>query len=1178
MPTEAGSAPANLLHRFLPHELAAKLEAARATGAMDGERRVVTMLFCDMTGSTAAAEKLDPEEWTEIMNGAFERMIRPIYRYEGTVARLMGDAILAFFGAPIAHEDDPVRAVLAGLDIVTEFERYQEQVCSVYGLQILPRVGINTGKVVVGTVGTDLRMEYTAMGDAINLAARMEQTAEPGTVQVAEATYRSIAPMFEVVDLGEITVRGKADPVRAYRVLGRKAEPGRLRREKGFESPLVGRQSEMARLTAVMNRLQAGVGDLVCIVGEAGLGKSRLVRELKDRWQAPLSANHEQVGRTPAWFTAASYSYETVQPYALFQRVLRRMMGIEASEAAESVHQKVEQELSRMSLDEQERLSAVIFSLFGLETSLEGEAFKRELFASFPMLIRQRLAETPAVIVLDDIHWSDSVSIDLLLHLLPLTGELPLLILALMRTDPDAPSWQVREIAENQKREVIYLQPLSEDDSQSLVEELLMTTNLPQDLWLQILEKSAGNPFFVEEVVRALADHNLIGHDEHGTSSAGRSGGDIQIPDNIHSLLLARIDRLPESVKHTLQLAAIIGRYFSRRVLEQVIQLEYEQTDQSIQGIGPHLAILQEQQMIIETARIPERTFMFRHALTQEAAYKAILRRQRKTYHMRVGLVLEQLFAEELEDNAAALAFHYDAADDGQRAFRFSVMAGNRAYRMYALREALFHYDRAMKIARQTDTVDSGMRLDLCRLRGRTLELIDPPQSLLQALLHYQEMQAMAADSDDRPLTLASMIAQATIYNTPSPVRDAVKGEQIAQEAQQLARELGDWQAAAELLWTLMLHETWVSDNPYQAIEYGETSLMLAREHVLERQLAYALVDLAAVYMAVGRSAAARTSLEEAHSRFEKLGDRPMLAQVYRTTGYLYYAQGHLQEATAQMNQALEIDRSIENRWGILAEIPVLGLFKYEQGHFGAAIEEMEWGLAEARDMELKPMLVYTTCMLAFVYLAVGAWPAAAEILDFVQDKPSLLDIYSSYVWSARTLIHLQQGDLEAARSAHKESQEGFDPRQPITGGVVYAPVAVRLADINLAMDEGEWAKALAKVNEMLKYLQRVELLVYRPEALYIRGLIWREMGKTQKAKKSWRQARRESEQIGERRMRWQILAGLAELAGDDAEGNALLKEANEMLTTLLQGIKQSEYQHAFRRRPEVQALLTTHR
>jgi class 3 adenylate cyclase len=227
------------LDRLIPEELREKLNAARSKGEMVGERRIVTMLFCDVKGSTAAAEHLDPEEWTEIINGAFEHMITPVYKYEGTVARLMGDGILAFFGAPITHEDDPQRAVLAGLDIVKQISAYAERINRSWGIDINVRVGINTGLVVVGTVGSDLRMEYSAMGDAINLAARMEQTAEPGTVQIAGDTYKLVRPLFEITDLGGITIKGKAEPVPAYKVLGRKATAGRQRGIEGLHATSV---------------------------------------------------------------------------------------------------------------------------------------------------------------------------------------------------------------------------------------------------------------------------------------------------------------------------------------------------------------------------------------------------------------------------------------------------------------------------------------------------------------------------------------------------------------------------------------------------------------------------------------------------------------------------------------------------------------------------------------------------------------------------------------------------------------------------------------------------------------------------------------------------------------------------------------------------------------------------
>jgi len=280
-PTPEPPSPQSHLDKYIPKEFTAKLEAARARGGMVGERRIVTMLFCDVKGSTAAAQHLDPEEWTEIINGAFEYMIKPVYKYEGTVARLMGDGILAFFGAPIAHEDDPQRAVLTGLDIVSGMTPYREKIKQRWNIDINVRVGINTGLVVVGAVGSDLRMEYTAMGDAINLAARMEQTASPGTIQIAQDTYKLVAPLFEFEALGGIKVKGQDEPVLAYRVLARKSTPSRVRGIEGLEAKLVGRSEEMKLLQSQLSDLERGIGGSVCLLGGAGMGKSRLIRELK---------------------------------------------------------------------------------------------------------------------------------------------------------------------------------------------------------------------------------------------------------------------------------------------------------------------------------------------------------------------------------------------------------------------------------------------------------------------------------------------------------------------------------------------------------------------------------------------------------------------------------------------------------------------------------------------------------------------------------------------------------------------------------------------------------------------------------------------------------------------------------------------------------------------------------
>ncbi|MCZ6528788.1 MAG: adenylate/guanylate cyclase domain-containing protein, partial [Chloroflexi bacterium] len=370
---------------------------------------MVTILFCDVKGSTAAAEQMDPEDWAEVMNGAFEHLIAPVYRYEGTLARLMGDAVLAFFGAPIAHEDDPERAVLAGLGIVEGIEPYREQVRERWDLDFDVRVGINTGLVVVGEVGSDLRMEYTAMGDAVNLAARMEQTAQPGTVQVAEETYQRVAPLFEFEQLGEIEVKGKQAPILAYRAIDRKARPRRLRGIQGLSAPLVGRAREMDALQESLRDLRQGRGGIVCLIGEAGLGKSRIIEELRASFD----------GEEHYWAESRGISYETNHPYGQFQQQLHHLWGngevVDAPIIRDRLldgHPAGEREPAIQALE--------VLLLGGSESTgsgLEGETLKRQLFATSLIIWRRQLETAPTVLVFDDLHWADSASTELLTHL-----------------------------------------------------------------------------------------------------------------------------------------------------------------------------------------------------------------------------------------------------------------------------------------------------------------------------------------------------------------------------------------------------------------------------------------------------------------------------------------------------------------------------------------------------------------------------------------------------------------------------------------------------------------------------------------------------------------------------------------------------------------------------------------
>jgi class 3 adenylate cyclase/tetratricopeptide (TPR) repeat protein len=709
------------LTQYIPQELMTKLEAARSSGDMVGERRVVTMLFCDVDNSTAAAEMLDPEEWSEIINGAFERMIKPVYTYEGTVARLMGDGILAFFGAPLAHEDDPQRAVLAGLDMVTAIVPYGEKIKQEWGIDINVRVGINTGLVVVGAVGSDLRMEYTALGDAINLAARMEQTAKPGTVQIAYDTYKLIKPLFEFEELGGIEVKGKQEPVNAYRVIGRKMAAGRARGIEGLRAEMVGREGELQTMRGLVTDVKQGVGRIVCVLGEAGMGKSRLVSEAHNYLkQAP--------GPPCNWHETTSLSYESNQAYGLFQRLIRRVSGIGYDDAPRMMQKKLSALAESLPAERHERARQLFEALFGLSGEgstqpLEGETFKRDLFEVINAWWRKSFSDQPTVLVFDDMHWADAASVELLSGLLPLAGETGLLLICAFRAERQTPAWQLKTTADldyNHRYTELSLRPLSRSESNELVNRLLATPEIPNGLRNSILEKSDGNPFFIEEVVRSLIENGVVISEERMVDGktqqfwvATSDGSDFSIPDNLQSLLAARMDRLEEATRATLQLASVIGRSFYLRVLQAI--------DESSPELDKQVRTLLRLDLIRESARVPEIEYSFRNPLTQEAVYETILLKRRREFHRRVAEAMEALYPERLEGLFGLLAYHFTLAGETDKAVNHYRHASRQALSVYAHDEADQNLRAALELLRSSDNHETRLILleelgDVCRL------------------------------------------------------------------------------------------------------------------------------------------------------------------------------------------------------------------------------------------------------------------------------------------------------------------------------------------------------------------------------------------------------------------------------------------------------------------------------
>lgn len=583
--TPADDAQLRRLAAATPEPLAQKLRAAELrAGELAGERRVVTVLFADVVGSTRLARRLGPEAWMRVVNELLDRITPAIYRYEGTVARLLGDGVWAFFGAPVAHEDDPLRAVRAGLDLLDAARAYAAEVRQEHGVELALRACLNTGPIVVGPAGDapldeGVRYEVTAGGPTVNLAARLKFAAEPMSLVVSQHTHRFIAPLFDTQEMGQIELKDDAGTVGVYQVRGPRVAPGRLRglAGAGLESPMVGRDAELATLLQLAEAVRAGLGRAALILGEPGLGKTRLISE----WRAALDRQPDR--RPPRWAEGRCLSYGQGLAYHLLVDLLRSLLGVpEAAGEAETrtaLH-ALSDELFAHAAPEVYPYLGHLLSIRLEEAAaeqvsvLDPQALQAQYLAAVRRLLGALAARQPLVLVLEDLHWADPSSIDLLVKLLPLASAAPVLLCMATRPERDASAWRLvtaaRETLGGSLTE-ISLHALSDSDSRQLVANLLQIEALPESVRAAILRKAEGNPFFVEEVIRMLIDRAaIVKRGDDWVAAAGIE--QVEIPDNLHSLLLARIDRLPEDVRHTLRVAAVIGRQFPVKVLEHVLQ------------------------------------------------------------------------------------------------------------------------------------------------------------------------------------------------------------------------------------------------------------------------------------------------------------------------------------------------------------------------------------------------------------------------------------------------------------------------------------------------------------------------------------------------------------------------------------------------------------------------------
>ena len=1145
------------LNGYLPHELASKLEASRANRDMQGERRIITMLFCDVTGSTAAAEKLDPEEWTEIINGAFEQMIRPVYKYEGHIPRLMGDAILAFFGAPIAHEDDPQRAVLAGLEIQTGIQPYIEKIQAQYGVGFSLRVGINTGLVVVGDVGSDLRMEYTAIGDAINLAARMEQTAEPGSIQISEETYKLVAPFFEFEAIGGVEVKGKAEPVNSYRVLSIKKTPGQLRGLQGLSSPLVGRETESSILQESLKALHNGQGSILTILGEAGLGKSSLVS----------AAHNHLISDAALWLEAHALSYTQSIGYFSWRQIIRASIGALESDSPSEARDRLHRTCELHGLPEVD--IPFLEALLGVESqeslskisNHQGDALLNCFTESTSSYLCAAAREAPLVITFDDLHWVDEASLTLLSGLIELVQENPILFLCIMRPDQDAPAWDFNQRIQQELPDYshqIELHPFSSETTNALLVNLLGTDNLPKALFKQITKKAEGNPFFVEEIIRSLIETGQIVRQNGGWQTAGTSTR-ISLPNTLTGVLNARIDRLPDESKQILHFASVIGRKFDLKLLSTI--------SGDIQNLGTHIQILEEVGLfqLVSAGLTPE--YRFRHVLLQEAAYNSILLKKRRSLHVQVGEILEEMHSDRINEFAPLLAHHFYTARDS-RSLQYDLIAGESATRLYANEEAVTNFSHALETALRIKATHEQIK-DLYTKLGQVLELSGRYD---EALENYNAMESYALDKDVPSMHLAALLAKSTLYSTYTSLHDSELGEQIVLKALKLSEEIGDHATQVKLRWNLMVTYLF-SSRLDQALEHGERALPLARESGDRDQLAFILNDLGRVYACQGKFEQVYDVCEEARQIWGSLENETMLADSLGAEASARFQAGDHTTALEFLNQGLLLSEKNENLWGQSYNHWIMSLVHFDLGNIRYAIQLSEQAIAEGDQAGLIASSIAARAELGWHYGYYGApekgFEAAEKALKLVDEKQQ--PAFRNFPLAIIVRLHLMKGDLESAQKI-----AGPTSLQPIPIPYPHYTIIVRLANVELALARADHAYALSLVEDLLAEVAPVTRAnlpqIFQHKARALIGL-----NQPDEAHQTLTQACLLAEEMGSKHHLWSIYLDLADVntqLDQPEQANAYRKKARVIVEEIAEGLEELGFSKSFVMQPRVRALM----
>ena len=993
---------------------------------MREDRRLVSVLFADLSGSTPLGERLDPEDLRRILGAFFAALVRPIQRYEGTVEKYMGDAVMAVFGAPVSHEDDAERTVRAALDMQRALTLLNDWLEREHGLRLALRIGISSGEVVSGILANDVQSAYTVVGDTVNTAQRLESIATPGAIVVGPTTYRLAARAFEFEPLGAMALKGKAQSVKAYRVV--RAKDDAVADES---TPLVGRSAELALLRQALAAAVLGQGRAVTVAGEAGVGKSRLIAEF-------LTSLGAGVDR----WVARGRSYDRQTSYAVLASLLRSAFGIRQADLEPVARAGIEGRVRELGLDLDHATVRLLLDVLGYASAgFDPQATRRVLTEVVRNLVRLQAARGPLLIVAEDLHWIDSASQSVLADLVGELASLPCLFVGTGRSEWQPPWSSVR----------VELLTLDDTESRQMLAQYLGGEVDPSLLETMLL-KSGGNAFFIEQLASALRDSGAIAR--VGGVWVGRQSLALLVPDSVHEVLGARIDGLGAGPARVVRAAAVVGRTFWYRVLERI---------DPIPSLAVDLDHLIDQGFVEERGIDPEVTHAFRHALIQEVAYLKQLLSQRRRLHVRVADAIADLFKQRADEYVDIIAYHYARGDDDAKASAALLRAGQRARRLYAIDEAMAYFRSALEHSAADPAASAAAWEGIADVEGFT-------GNYAQAAAGYRQALAALDPADDRGrsrlLRKLGVVHQIT-GDTPQALRTLTEAREVLssgadREQALVLLELGQvyWQQGSyeqskqTLLMAAQRAEAAGADDARadaykhlgtvaslsgdtsMAIDYYERSLQLYEARADVSGQANVLNNIGIVRRKEGRYAEALGAHAKALAIRERIGDPLGIGTSRNNLAQIELARGALKEAEADFSAALKRWSAIGYAAGIALARTGLGITAVRRGDAQTGRHELQRAIEEWAQLGSRTYQSETERYLAEASLSSDAtaaldWAtravATAQAVQALDQEGIALQVLGT--------VHLSRGEMPDSLAALERSREilrGTSERQEL--------------------------------------------------------------------------------------------------------------------------------------------------